>query len=400
MTDSKPAILVLTETFPMDGNSEAFFIDEMVALSSHHDVIFLPQSAKGEAYRDFGVPILFPQSWRLSRELLRAVPVLWRSSITDLKYLIRDFSGAKIPACFNLIAEVTQAIKRLGQIRWGQIPKTEIGTIYSMWGRTEGTCSISIAHVLGIKNTVIRHHNQDLYEERASSGFLPGLRFYSQDYSTLKIYLCPAAQKYASTQFQAKNTEVVPLGIQSPQVRQREEGVSDLNFITVSYDSEVKRHEFLAQVFLALSASGLEFRWVHIGHSPSIAACQSFDGYGFLDYRGSRDNSYVRRELTEGGYAFLISASTHEGLPFTMLEAAAAGVPSLGTRVGCVESILGRDAVAAVTKSSSSWVQFIKDALSKRDSILTQQQRALGELAIEKLTPKLLRILNEASPGE
>lgn len=398
MTETKPAILVLTETFPLDGNSEAFFIDEIAALSSHREVIFLPQSAKGETYRDFNGPLLAPRSWRLSRELFRAVPFLWRSSVTDLKFLFGDFTGAKFPAFLALIAEVTQVVKRLGKISWAQLRTNEIGTIYAMWGRTEGTCSIAIAHVLGARNTVIRHHNQDLYEERASTGFLPGLRYYSGDESTIKIYLCQAAQKYATIQFRAKNTRVVPLGIQS-RIGRRAKTLSDLNFISVSYDSEVKRHEFLAQVFLSLSASGLEFRWVHIGHSPTIAACQSLDEYKFLDYRGSRDNSYVRRELSEGGYAFLTSASTHEGLPFTMLEAVAAGVPSLGTRVGCVESLLGSDAVVPVTKSSSAWVLFIKDALSKRERILAHQQKALGELSAKNLTPKLLRVLDAASPG-
>lgn len=392
MNSESSAILVLTETFPFDGNSESFFIDELRVLGANKDLIFLPQVIRGKRYSGFEQEVIGPGRWRLSKELLGALAIISNSVKLDLRHLRQDTFSSRPKRYFSLFIETLQVLLRLGRIDWRRLEGTKVTAIYSLWGRTEGTCAAALSSLLGVIRTLIRHHNQDLYEERTASGFIPGLRFYSQNEAYTKVFLCDAARKRAITSFSAKNTRAIPLAVDLGQTL-TQPSTGDLRFITISYESEVKRHSLLFDTFRILSLAGKEFKWVHIGHSPTLRTLAESSSNKFLDYRGSRDNSYVREELATGPYHFLISVSTFEGLPFTMLEAISAGVPSIGTQVGCVESLLGEQAVLTTDAGGPEWAKFIQEALHNRDEILQSQQTKLDQYSAQDLIPRLLRVM-------
>jgi len=395
MNDENLRILVLSEAFPFDANSEAFFLPEILALREAASLAFAPQGVSGSLYGGIKDVVFHPRNWRLSIPVLMSLGLVFRSAASDLFSLIAVKDAKPRAAVWAVAKEALQVIRRLGKVDWSRIRDWQPSRIYSLWGRTEGVCAIAIANYLRIERVVVRHHNHDLYEERTSANFIPGMRLYLSSPITFPVFLCPEAESYAVARFGATRSSVVPLAIER-ETRDLSRVASDsIRLISISYESPVKRHGLLAEIMFELQNRNISFSWTHIGKSQSLGALanQPFKNPNF-DYKGSLANSEVRTILQRNEFHFLISTSEFEGLPFTMLEAVSAGVPSLGTDVGCVVSALGAEAVLPATCTHDEWVDFIQSRVSRRDSIYKTQAKFVQDLTASKTTLALLRSLD------
>ena len=395
MNNESMRILVLSEAFPFDANSESFFIPEMLRLRDGRSLAFAPQVVSGEPYDGMSDVVFHPRNWRLSLPLFKSLGVVLKSAAKDL-FSLKSNKGTKpSSAAWAVIKETAQVLRRLGKIDWSLIREWEPSQIYSLWGRTEGICAIAIAECLKVKRVVIRHHNNDLYEERTPANFLPGIRFYLSSPITFPVFLCQEAEQYAISRFGATQSSVVPLAIELQAKQLARVASRTLRLVSISFESPVKRHGLLAEIICELDRRKISFSWTHIGESQLLSSLANNPiPPRKLDYKGSIANTEVRAQLQRGQYHFLVSTSAFEGLPFSMLEAVSAGIPSLGTNVGCVSSALGAEAVLPVNSTCNQWVDFIQSSVSRRDSIYGTQAKFVQGLSVTRTLPILLNLLD------
>jgi glycosyltransferase involved in cell wall biosynthesis len=91
----------------------------------------------------------------------------------------------------------------------------------------------------------------------------------------------------------------------------------------------------------------VRWRWTHIGDGPELRRVSGAvrDAPANLEVRlsGRQTNDVVRRHYRETPVDAFVLASTHEGLPVSIQEALAAGVPVVATSVGGVPEAVGDD---------------------------------------------------------
>ena len=97
-----------------------------------------------------------------------------------------------------------------------------------------------------------------------------------------------------------------------------------------------KRHQDLLEALAALAREGRSFRAVLAGRGPALedmrALSSSLGLDGVVELPGVLETSAVRKLIARAAVVCLVSSS--EGMPGTLMEAMATGVPVVGTDVG------------------------------------------------------------------
>ena len=97
-----------------------------------------------------------------------------------------------------------------------------------------------------------------------------------------------------------------------------------------------KRHEDLLEALAALARAGRSFRGVLAGGGPALEDMRGLSSSlgldGLVELPGRLDTNAVRKLIERAAVVCLVSSS--EGMPGTLMEAMAMGVPVVGTDVG------------------------------------------------------------------
>jgi glycosyltransferase involved in cell wall biosynthesis len=217
-------------------------------------------------------------------------------------------------------------------------------TFYSYWFSASSLC-LSILHHRGlIEGYSARAHALDCYHEawgllNERTQVLP-FRHYKQRHVS---HLYPISQHgklflEESIECQGK-VEVAYLGVASGMSNPNAQEASTITVVTCSGVDDNKRIHLLGQ---ALHVLDQPIRWVHFGDGPlRELVYQSVEGSQVkLDYRGQTINAQIRRFYEEEHVDLFINVSQVEGLPVTIMEALAHGIPVVATAVnGSPETI-------------------------------------------------------------
>ena len=105
----------------------------------------------------------------------------------------------------------------------------------------------------------------------------------------------------------------------------------------------VKRVPLIAKALKILDGEGLKLEWTHYGSGPDfhevqkeMASCQGIK----WALKGSVSNSEIIDAYSAGSYDLFVNASSSEGLPLSIMEACAAGLPVVATDVGGTHEII------------------------------------------------------------
>ena len=128
---------------------------------------------------------------------------------------------------------------------------------------------------------------------------------------------------------------VIPNGIEVPPERARVSSATPLTIVCVANFRARKRQEDVARAVQLLAERGLSCRCIFVGDGPTRASIESrakrHGLAGKLMFAGSLARADVAALLQECDIAVL--ASTWEGLPGSLMEAMAAGLPVVATDV-------------------------------------------------------------------
>ncbi len=224
-----------------------------------------------------------------------------------------------------------------------------------------GITAVSLAHSFEVddeKNEYVDYFFKDFCHEKLDHIF-----FISEIVKDMYI-----SKHAAPHSWNTENISVTYLG-----VTKKREGISNPTsghphrLVSCSHCLPVKRIGLIADSLKLID--DLEIEWVHIGGGPTlkeIEADDSLTGKIKVVTLGKRTNDFVHDYLCSTEIDAFINVSSSEGLPVTLMEAIAYGIPIIATDVGGTSEIfrgeIGKLLVANPTPKEVS--DSIKNLLS------------------------------------
>jgi len=163
---------------------------------------------------------------------------------------------------------------------------------------------------------------------------------------------------------------------------------SDLVIGTIGRLSEVKDHATLVEAVWLLQQSGVPATTVIVGEGSCRAALEAHIARRGLDGSVRLPGHVSEVEALLPGFDVFVLSSRSEGLPNSVLEAMACGVPVVSTRVGGVEELVVETVTGVLVEAGSppalarALENLARDAPRRRDMGHAGRERARREFAL------------------
>ncbi|MCE5192177.1 MAG: glycosyltransferase [Actinomycetia bacterium] len=412
--DHMRILCLLTSAFPF-GTGEEFIREELEHVEGFDQVIVcalgarqgdvqtieVPQGVRVIAPLGSGVtPIAGMRLICLRGEVLREIAgIIWAGR----------FVGQRLRALASLMRRVWQASDAVGQLCSLVVaaqPDTVV--LYSYWFYGEAYCALlakdrvtrsSSASV----HVVSRAHRFDLYEEHSAYGYLP-FRSYLLNHVDAVFPCSSHGARYLQLRYPAFARKIRPafLGVAGDStwdlsVRREASGVclpsvvghqvacawrpSGRPFHVVSCSSltPVKRVSLLAE---AIGRLTFQVQWTHLGSGPEEMAIRkivsTFPDNATAILSGQVSNEDVRSFYRETAVDVFVNVSASEGIPVSIMEALASGVPVLATDAGgSMEAV--RPSVDGYLLPVDASADVVAEAIAKIHSLDSEAYAALSE---------------------
>ena len=218
------------------------------------------------------------------------------------------------------------------------IPKDAI--LYSFWAGS-GAFIIACLKRFGIKNMALtRLHAFDIYEDGDNHGHIPWRSFVLKQLNHL-ITISEHGRKYLTGKYPytQDKTHTITLGIPLKKEGLNQAPETDLNVVSCSW---VGTRKNLTGVFDALQ-NMQNTTWTHLGDGEDFETLKTHTNQPAamkVQLPGRFSQEGIRSFYRDENITCFISLSTNEGLPVSMMEAMAFGIPVVSTDVGgCAEIV-------------------------------------------------------------
>lgn len=365
-------LLLLTHQFPHDSGDAAFVRNEIAALAQEFDEVRIV-SFWGE-----GVPALpLPPNCRYLgsigrvtaarafRGLLsgRRLRTLWAVAARARRL------GALKSADFRAMLVGMSVAQRLQQLGARHTP-SETLTVYSFWGVD---IAYSLPWFVREQDAVAtRVHRYDLDEE--SEGYRP-LRPAVLGVTDVLLTISDAAQSYARERYSSyispQRILVRRLGVPGPDAPPADAPAQE-RVLVVSASSVIplKRVDLILEVLADVAGRGRAVAWTHFGDGPGLAAVRSraaelVEEVPLLDvtFPGRVPVQTILDHYARVPTTLFMNLSTIEGVPVSIMEAAAYGIPAVASDVGATREIVGSAFGSGVLVAPDATVSEIADAV-------------------------------------
>jgi len=353
---SAETLFLLTNVYPFS-TGEEFIENEISYLASRFSrvIIVAAQTRPGDTVtrsvpdnvevltagrpRPSGVAVL-PAVLHGLTQLPRAA--LSRKSLRDPRILALD-------ALFEERAR-QMADELAGKIPGLRLPVHSHVVVYSFWFHIQARVALLLAsdlraRGLEVDRIVSRAHRYDLYESATKYNHIP----------ERKLLLSSLDGVYpVSEQGTRGLRERWPRF--ADKISTRHLGTTDpgepaicartpFHLVSCSHLVPVKRVDRMPAILAGLRTRGVEAVWTHLGDGPEMAAVagavQAAGVQEWTDLRGYIPNTEVTQVERNLRPSCFINLSSSEGLPVSMMEVAALGIPIVATDVGGVSEIVG-----------------------------------------------------------
>ena len=211
---------------------------------------------------------------------------------------------------------------------------------YAFWGMGGG---LALPWLRGAGARVVRLHRYDLYEQLSAEGYLPFRRFLLARADRVLAISDDGAdhvrRTYGGAISEAK-LRVSRLGVAGPDDFERPGPQLQRTVVSCSAVSEVKRVGLIFEALRSMPALSPErpVRWIHFGDGPlfdRLAARIADAPPGLhIELRGQVPNREVVEFYAQHRVDAFVNLSSSEGVPVSIMEAIASGIPVVATAVG------------------------------------------------------------------
>jgi len=346
-----PQLLMLTSYYPY-GHGETFIVAELEHIAPAFAGIELVPSfyTPGEQPRPEANPVNLGYAdtrrglLRVPRMLLSLMQALvhyrWGADLArvlrhgrrldNLKELVRALYRARI---FERFLD-----ERAAQ---GRVKASEV--MYFYWLVPEIAGALRHRERTGAKVRIVcRAHRGDLYEE-LKPGAYAGLRrgiaggiddiYCISEHGTHYLAEC-------FPQWRAK-FHTSRLGVNDPGVLNPQPAGGPLRIVSCAFVIASKRLHLIVDAIARLLEANpaLQVHWTHVGDGPLLDEIRAYaasrlDARARTDFKGYQTQAQLAALYREEAFDFIVNVSDSEGIPVSLMEAAAAGMPLVATDVG------------------------------------------------------------------
>lgn len=359
-SDRKFLYLVVAE-FPY-GHGEVFLRDEIGILAHEFEHVYLiiPDDSKAKATN-----YTFPIPENVSICLLKSKATI-ADRIQSLPKALIQFYGLEGESVLSKIANNNKPT--LFRILWGYWAlsnsfkrqfielldvhkhRPQHVTLYSYWFFYPTIALAEIKKKSPQYRAISRMHGWDCFFERSPHQYLP-LRPYSINRLDLLTSISETGMLYTATQLKgfidSKKLTFSRLGIICNRLASVEKSDSStFLLVSLAYISPVKRLNRIAEALM--NWQGKKIKWSHIGISSDASksfensVIEMFKDHPTVDvsFEGELNQTEIYNYFMSATPDLLICTSESEGIPVSMMEAMAHGIPVLSVDVGGVHEIV------------------------------------------------------------
>lgn len=246
-----------------------------------------------------------------------------------------------------------------------------IDVVYTYWWDV-WTYGAQLLKGRGIGHVVTRAHGYDLYEPRHPSGYL-GLKRQLGPQLDVQFAISEDGRRAAIEQYglPASMVQLAPLGVRVPEETSRTSGAGELRVLSTALMNPVKRIDRLVDGLgmLCREHPELQVHWTHFGGGALYdEMVQRVEGLGSpanltVDLPGNVTNDVITRHLAQQPVDVFVNTSLSEGVPVSIMEAMAHGVPTLAPAVGGIGDIVPAEGPGGELLSSQPEAAEVAEAL-------------------------------------
>lgn len=341
-----PTLVLLTAQYPFGNKAETFLETEIEVLAERFGRVFVLPSQRSETRRRLpdGV-ILVEMPW-----LAPPTADEKRRALVSSEALRVALATAPVPANWphylgwpraylDILATNVLKSRQLRRV----IQERDLGRaiFYDYWFENS-TVALALLRRAGVVRTAVaRAHGFDVYDERWDGHPVPFREFKASGLDAV-FSVSEAGARYLSHKCPALRPilRVSRLGVRRQAIAVSESVTAPL-VVSCASLIPTKRVDLVPQV---LAGIGRPVRWVHFGDGPErgrveVAAAQ-LPSLVSWSLAGHLDNSAVLDFYRTHHVDALLSLSTSEGLPVSMMEALSFGVPIVAIGVNGVPEIV------------------------------------------------------------
>jgi glycosyltransferase involved in cell wall biosynthesis len=350
-------LVLITSQFPF-GSGESFIDSEYPLLSrSFEKIIIISQNVSSEKTRildqntsvyRYDTSTSIRGFLRLPFQLVSNFRIIQKLTKEELTFRRKSGSHLTIRNFNLLLKKIIKAVQLKDFIRkvLAKEGLNESIVFYSYWFKT-GAHAISL---LNYENSIkiSRAHGSDIYEEKTDAGYLPLLSYTALRMNAV-FFASKNGREYVEKKISIKSPGflVSYLGVTKPDFDEKGSVAAD-KFVIVSCSNMIplKRIDLLIKA-LQLVKTDIPLEWLHFGDGILRKALEEeaslrLSSKSGISYRfmGHYANNELMKFYSLNKVDLFINTSSTEGLPVSIMEAQAFGIPVIATDTGGVKEIV------------------------------------------------------------
>jgi len=352
----EPVTVVVTSSFPFGGGEQFIESEAPHWARTRGRVVFLPEKTEDLPARplpgQFEVRTDLADAWWSRPAQVRAAAraacsgLWWR----ELAYLARHglLSPYRVRHAFLSATRVMMVLASLRRLA-AEIGRP-IDLVYAYWLSVSATAAV-LARRQGVaRRAVARAHGTDVYEDARPERYTALIRQIAPELDVL-LPISRDAGDFAVARygFRPAQVQVARLGVVAAAGTSPQSPPGELSVVSVSALRALKQVHLIAAAVaeVARRRPDLEVTWTHAGTGelePELRRQVDADLAPLPNLRvqllGQLSNAALLAWYRAHPADVFVNASTHEGVPVSIMEAMAHGIPAVAPAVGGVPELV------------------------------------------------------------
>lgn len=395
-------LLILTATYPY-GAGEGFLTSEFSSLSTlAKNIIIVPLRKYGHIRSVKSLPVESNISYEIVAlfgisVFLSLFRVILRRPKDILNILKKVVKNTKFSIAVKNIAVIPKSIW-LSEVCIDQ----QITHIHVHWASTTATCAMVASELTGIPWS-LTCHRWDIYENNLLAQKSRSAKF-------IRFISKRGAQDGISRGVLAEKICVIRMGVNVPSSRpivKRKLGT--LRIACAANLIPVKGHSYLLDAANLLNKLGVKFTIAIIGDGELKDQLRLKVKKYFLErqvfFLGQLNHSDLMKMYGESSFDLFVlpsvelDAGVHEGIPVSLMEAMAHGIPVVSTKSGSIPELLNDDLKCTVPDKDAFALSSVIEDISKSDArweeLARQHWEIIKEWSNNKVAIQLIEKIND-----
>lgn len=369
----KKKLILVTETFPYGKGEKSFILPELEDLVDIYDIIIVAHAKKEMLEDETYITRLDPRIKVVNLDISISMPqrimygIRYLFDIDGWKEIIHILRGGEqiVSRLYQSVGFYALALENYRYLKKSNLINRNDETIYyTFWFFYYAYSMTKYRKKYKNINVITRVHGFDLYNERYAGGRQPFKDIMIKNIDRI-FFISEAGKKYFKTTYGVDWEEkyvVNRLGVEeNSRVKVPKSKKNYFCLVSCASVIPLKRVDLIVNALAELKNECV--KWIHFGDGEEYSriqklAAEKLDNKINIKYQfmGFSANNKVIEYYKENQIDCFITTSSTEGLPVSIMEAMAAGIPVIGTNVGGIPEMIDGNGVLLSANPSSEEV--------------------------------------------